>query len=87
MKKKTVLRKVSNTQNEKGLKKVRKRADWDEAMKLGIVGLVAAFVFRVFYDMYILQEPADVNYALYHGLVFGFVVTLIWKLWPHLRLE
>lgn len=60
----------------------RRDVGWEESMKLGTVGLISAFVFRVFFDTYLMGEVPDYNYALYHGIVFGAVVTLVWKNWP-----
>ncbi|MFH1750370.1 MAG: hypothetical protein ABH863_01695 [Candidatus Micrarchaeota archaeon] len=56
--------------------------EWDEAMKLGVVGLVAAFVFRIFYDTYVEGIVPNSNIALYHAIVFGVVITFVWKYWP-----
>jgi hypothetical protein len=66
-------------------KRLREGARWEEAMRLGSVGLVSAFVFRVFWDAYYHGVSPDFNYALYHGIIFGVVVTLVWKFWPWQR--
>ncbi len=60
----------------------RRVSKWEGAMKLGLIGLIAAFAFRAFYDTFIMGSTPDYNYALYHGIVFGVVVTLVWKFWP-----
>ncbi len=56
--------------------------DWEGAMRLGLAGLITAFVARVFYDTYIIGEVPDYNFALYHGIIFGAVVALVWRFWP-----
>ncbi|MFH1442950.1 MAG: hypothetical protein ABIG96_02855 [Candidatus Micrarchaeota archaeon] len=58
---------------------------WDEAMRLGLAGMVATFLARTFYDTYLLGEIPDYNFALYHGIIFGAVVALVWKFWPWKR--
>ncbi|MFH0971779.1 MAG: hypothetical protein V1835_04395 [Candidatus Micrarchaeota archaeon] len=62
-----------------------RKSSWDESMKLGLTGLIAAFVARVFYDTYVQGIVVDYNFALYHGIIFGAAVALVWKYWPWRR--
>jgi hypothetical protein len=60
----------------------KRTVKWDESMKLGLVGLVSAFAFKMFSDTYIEGKVTSTSSALYLGIVFGIVVMLVWKFWP-----
>lgn len=60
----------------------RQSAQWDEAMRLGLVGLVSVFLFKTFYDVYLGDGTPNYPFGIYLGAVFGVVLAVVWKKWP-----